>query len=499
MARLDESQINLGSLKLRLENFRAFSDSGLFRVAPLTCLVGANSSGKSSIISALLVLKQSLSQKAVSGRVSPLALNGPFCELGRFSDVVHGHHATNHISISFGFAFSDLGDFRDRRRSIVDIPIPRATDDYRSRYYFSYYGRETVSLPKRGDVIIRLGFTDDEPFGPSLNAVDITVSDMGSLHCVRTISGSRQQHWRVYVDGLPPRSISQRFNPYSFFPIFRRSESASRIKTDSEKTKVTKFLGAVEMAFLKLTRIISDSDVIGPFRTPPERRYQFGGFSATSGGPTGEQAVDLLITEQLLKIPGHPLRTELSYWLKHLGLARKVSVRDLARKINLFELSLRGVGSVSRSNVADVGFGVSQVLPVLLQGLLIRPGGFYMVQQPEIHLHPDAQAALADYFLFLSHCGVRVIVETHSEYFLLRLRRRLAEGRLVRRDPTAKKAKLGIDDICVLLTTPTKHEGTSVRELSIGDSFQFENLPDGFMNRSVEDRMALLNAVAKSR
>ena len=58
----------------------------------------------------------------------------------------------------------------------------------------------------------------------------------------------------------------------------------------------------------------------------------------------------------------------------------------------------------------------------------MREGGFYLVQQPEIHLHPDAQAGLADFFIFLASHGINTVVENYSEYLLLRIRRRLAEG-----------------------------------------------------------------------
>jgi predicted ATPase len=164
-------------------------------------------------------------------------------------------------------------------------------------------------------------------------------------------------------------------------------------------------------------------------------------------------------------------------------------------------VDLAGVGQKGDANIADVGYGVSQVLPVLVQGMLMQPGGIYMVQQPEIHLHPDAQAGLADFFLYLASRGIRTIVETHSEYFLIRLRRRLAERRL-----RLKGGPLGEDDcmihlmakdVTVLLTSAKGRAGAEVCELKIGESFQFENLPHEFMSQALQDRMALLKALGK--
>jgi predicted ATPase len=115
-------------------------------------------------------------------------------------------------------------------------------------------------------------------------------------------------------------------------------------------------------------------------------------------------------------------------------------------------------------------------------------------------LHPDAQAGLADFFIYLANYGVISIVETHSEYLLLRLRRRLAEGvkplsagLSVEREPQLPFTK---EDVAVLLTGQEEREA-SVRQLEIGDSFQFENLPVGFMSQALDDRIALLKAVGR--
>jgi predicted ATPase len=244
--------------------------------------------------------------------------------------------------------------------------------------------------------------------------------------------------------------------------------------------------------FRFLFQAITRSDVIGPFRTPPERRYPFGGFSSSRGGPRGEQAVNLLITEALLNPhSARPLHNALSFWLKHLRLADSLDIRDLAKRLNLFEVDVSGAGRGTTANLADVGFGVSQVLPVLVQGLLMRRGGIYLVQQPEIHLHPDAQAGLADFFIYLASYGVITIIETHSEYLLLRLRRRLAEGiKPVSADLQVERTgvpAMTTSDVAVLFTGED-HGKPNVSQLEIGPSFQFENLPLGFMSQALDDR-----------
>jgi hypothetical protein len=173
--------------------------------------------------------------------------------------------------------------------------------------------------------------------------------------------------------------------------------------------------------------------------------------------------------------------------LRHLELADTLDIRDIAKRLNLFELGFTGAGQAIQANLVDVGFGLSQVLPVLVQGLLMTPGGIYLVQQPEIHLHPDAQAGLADFFLYLASRGVITVVETHSEYLLLRLRRRLAEGAPPLKGGLSNEEDLQpltTDEVSVLLTGPGKDGDAVVSQLEIGDSFQFDNLPQGFMSQA---------------
>jgi predicted ATPase len=486
-------------LRLRLENFRLFRDSGEFPIAPLTCLVGRNSSGKSSILSAILLLKQSIEQPAMGWGVTPLVLSGPYCDLGDYSDAVNNHRQTSQISFLISMDISQVSERGEDSSNLVDLAIPQPRVASQASYYFPH--RESDLSATKGEISIHLTFSVDRPYGPSLSRVELKVGDI-EARTVRTIRGERRQHWRTYTTGIPQRAIIFRTAGRGFFPLIRIRENSSPKLEASEKKNVTRFVSAATLFFRKLQRVFALSDVLGPFRTPPERRYVFGGFGASRRGTSGEQAVDLLISEAMLRSKGsRSLHAALGFWIKHLKLATSLSVRDIAKRLNLFELDLRGAGAQAKANLADVGFGVSQVLPVLVQGLLMRRGGIYLVQQPELHLHPDAQAGLADFFIYLASQGIYTVVETHSEHILLRVRRRLAEGAnpigpmgINAKGRTVRPIRTG--DVAVLYTG-SEGRDVVVRQLDIGESFQFENLPDGFMTQALDDRIALLRALEK--
>jgi predicted ATPase len=497
------------SLRMRLQNYRLFQDSGWFTVAPLTCLVGRNSSGKSSILSSILLLKQSVEQEGTGwGAGGRLVLSGQYCDLGNYADLVHNHKESDEISVSFSVDFPDLNrGFGERGVPIVNLSVPRPQGAQFGGYYFGYSRAE--NLPKKGSISVKLSFAAEEPFGPIIRRLEVSTTNVGAAIFTRTSREERRTpSWMVKTTTLPPRSLQVDTYSRAFFPIIGVHESSFRKCGRPMRRRIQMFLNATRMfmGFLKQGLIRAES--VGPFRTPPERRYAFGGFGASRGGaPTGEQAIDLLITETLLRphsVRTRSLHSALSFWVKHLRLAESLDVRDIAKRLNLFQVQVTGAGRApsarSTSNLADVGFGVSQVLPVLVQGLLIRPGGVFLVQQPEIHLHPDAQAGLADFFIYLASYGIITVVETHSEYLLLRIRRRLAEGAtpISMGLPTERPLiqTLKPSDVSVLFTG---FEGRrpEVKQLHIGSAFQFENLPSGFMSQALDDRLALLNAVTK--
>ncbi len=487
-------------LEFRMENFRLFGDSDWLPIAPVTCVVGRNSSGKSSVIAALLLLKQSIENEVFGSAITPLALAGQYCDLGQFRDVVHDHKESSKISFSFRLATETLYERNRSYGPLVPIGTPRISKLGRDPYRL--YSQTDFKSDLKGFAELRLTFSADQPFGPSLSQCEFSFSEVGTIRFTRTISGERRQHWRTYGSDTS-KALVCRPTPRSFFPIITVRDQLYKSFGAGEKSMAQQLMLLCRNYFSYVEALLRSSEMIGPFRQPPERRYSFAGFGASRSGPNGEQAIDLLITESLLKKgKAQPLLSSVSYWLKELKLIDSLRVRDIAKKINLFEVDVKLSGSRIRTNLVDVGFGVSQVLPVIIQGLLMERGGIYFVQEPEIHLHPDAQAGLADFFIYLAFQGVTTVIETHSEYLLLRLRRRLAEyarphSRALPALRFPHPAGFSASDVSFLFSHSAS-AGATISKLELGSGFQFENLPVGFMSQITDDRMKLLRATSKS-
>lgn len=120
------------------------------------------------------------------------------------------------------------------------------------------------------------------------------------------------------------------------------------------------------------------------------------------------------------------LSVAISEWLRYMDLVEDVTTHDLG-KIG-YELKVRSRGVRKELDLTNVGVGVSQVLPTLVEALLSPQDSLLLLEQPELHLHPKVQSRLGDFILCIALSGKQCIVETHSEYLVNRIRRRIAES-----------------------------------------------------------------------
>jgi AAA ATPase domain/Protein of unknown function (DUF3696) len=174
---------------------------------------------------------------------------------------------------------------------------------------------------------------------------------------------------------------------------------------------------------------------IGPLRAAPQPLYELPlAASATSVGRNGEFTAAVLSAHAKRRVlspdpTGGPARhmtlgAAVNEWVSAIDLLASVHSKDRGKLGYELHLVIEGV---SRDlDLTTVGVGVSQALPILVLGLLATPGSLLLFEQPELHLHPDVQASLGDFFLALARTGRQLIVETHSEYLVNRLRRRAA-------------------------------------------------------------------------
>ena len=176
---------------------------------------------------------------------------------------------------------------------------------------------------------------------------------------------------------------------------------------------------------------------LGPLREHPRRDYHWAGSSPEDVGQRGERAIDAILAASFrgdmlslgYRTWRKPFQEMIAYWLRRLELIREFHIEEIASGTNLYRAIVRTSSSAAETSLTDVGFGVSQVLPVLVLLYYVPEGSTVLMEQPEIHLHPKVQSDLADVMLNVAAArNLQIVVESHSEHLMRRLQRRIAEG-----------------------------------------------------------------------
>lgn len=229
---------------------------------------------------------------------------------------------------------------------------------------------------------------------------------------------------------------------------------------------------------------------LGPLRQDPQVVYK----TAPTGiagfiGTKGEYMATVLHAYRNRDIEGfdeagdtksQKLAEAVGEWARRLQMADEILTKDMARLG--IQVSVRR-GDIPVVDITGVGVGVSQLLPVLVMCLMAQPGSLILLEQPELHLHPALQQRLGDFLLACARSGRQLIVETHSEYLLSRLRRRIAE------DPSDEL----IDVIAVYFVEQINDE-SHFRRVALNEFGGVEDWPAGFFDQAASDSRALLEA-----
>lgn len=176
-----------------------------------------------------------------------------------------------------------------------------------------------------------------------------------------------------------------------------------------------------------------------------------------------------------------------AYWLKELELISEFRVEQISRGGNLYQVKLKISARGPEVLITDVGFGVSQILPVITLCYYVPPGSTLLIEQPEIHLHPKVQAGLADVFIdAIEKKNIQIILESHSEHLLRRLQRRIAEEKFA-------------DRSAVLYFCERINGESTLKKLDLDSFGKIRNWPKGFFGDEMTELAAMSEAVIKRK
>ncbi len=445
---------------LSLTSFKSWECIEKMRLAPITGLFGTNSSGKSSILQFLLMLKQT-ADSADRGLVLHLGDDKSPASLGTFSDLVSKHDASGGVSI----------DIKWRVEKAISIKDP---------------DRRSASLFESNDLSFAAKIDSN---GGGKLAVHSLVYGLGGASFMMTRKEGKSEYaLAASAAGFKFKRHQQRAWPLPAPVKFYGFPDEVRAYFQNAG-----FLSTLELAFEKMLRNVY---YLGPLRDFPRREYTWAGGDPADMGRRGENAVAALLAarERGLDIsrgrgkPKWTLEEYVAFWLKELGLISDFRVEEISKGTNLYRVWVRRGPGATEVLITDVGFGVSQVLPVLVLSYYAPAGSTILLEQPEIHLHPSVQSRLADVFIDAMNVrNTQFIIESHSEHLLRRLQRRIAEGASIQKERTA----LYFCDVDGARSTLTS--------LDVDLYGSIKNWPRDFFGNEMEDIAAMSHAAMNRR
>jgi predicted ATPase len=367
---------------IELELFKCFEVLKL-PVAPLTLLSGANASGKSTILQAMVLLHQTILDHEWSTR---LQLNGSELQLGTVTDVVDKVHGRREFRIAL-------------------------EDDVCSvRWVFSY-----------------------EEDKQSMSAFVASVEVNG-----RVVKRPKKLRF------LFPE------------PLEEADNLALRLRT---------------LSYLTAERV------------GPRDSYPLQDPSATQVvGPRGENAVGMLYQRRddpvlpllTLNDAAPRLEKQVEAQMARFFPGTSLTVQPVPQA-NMVTLGLTNTGETGFHRPVNVGFGLTQVLPIIVAALASSSGDLLLIENPEVHLHPAGQALMGEFLAEVSHAGVQVLVESHSDHVLNGIRR------------AVKKQALPADQVSLHFFKPRGSNVEQVTSPVIGPDGNIDHWPEGFFDQFDKD------------
>ena len=372
-----------------MEDVRCFAERQTLEIRPLTFLVGENSTGKTTALACFHILADYLRGGGMDFNLHPYAM-------GTFRDIVR-NSKKREKKIQFGFTYKHGNE--DIQTTVKLVEKKEGIEPIVSSI--------TMKLTD-GEIVVR----SEDAMGRELRLDSFD---------------EEQNRYRIACN-------TDRLNEYSvyfFFPPFTRKSKGEIAFSEYFKKKTKKFECSPWDIFRTLS-VFSTS----PVRSRPKRTYDP---TREFDDPEGSDIPMLLMrVETTQQKQWEALKTQLVEFGKSSGLFQNIEIKNFGRSLGgPFQLKFKVRGPTA--NVVDVGYGVSQILPILVHILNPNISGhemnFSLLQQPEVHLHPRAQAELSSLLTKLANTDNRsFIVETHSDYMIDRARIEIIRGNILPED-----------------------------------------------------------------
>ncbi len=447
--------------QITIKNFRCFREKQTARLAPLTLLVGENSTGKTSF----LAMIRALWDVAWAQRL-PNFKEEPY-DLGSFDDIAHYRASRGGRATTFEAGFDFHPPARKKKRH-------RAANGISCRFEVTFQKRGTVPA------VSKMRFARNAVWG-ELRLVE---------ESWQVKFGTSQGTWQVpgtLHGALVTDSPLTFFNFLSHNRMFIDQEDiekpiilqGSDLPSDEDLEQVKNLISDIYLGQRRGRDYYGERPYASaPVRSKPHRTYDP---ALTTRDPGGDHIPMFLAgmywqdKDQWTKF-----KAALENFGRESGLFDEIAVKSLGkREGGPFQVHIKKYGRRAKGpqrNLIDVGYGVSQALPIITE--LLRPDAspVFLLQQPEVHLHPSAQAALGSLFCQIAANRRQLIIETHSDHLLDRVRMDIRDG----------KTSLKPEDVSILFFDRGDLDVT-IHSLRIDNEGNIQGMPPNYRRFFLEE------------
>lgn len=449
--------------KFEVNNYKCHYGWNEFEFPGLTIVSGTNNSGKSSLLQSVYILTQNnithllgtniIGQLHISdfGQYLPTIFLNDDINIGSFSEILNKQKGNDDV-ISFAFTF-DKEILKSDNLEILTINFTYKNPQLLHNLVYKYVVPEDIPILEQIDVIFKKN--DDSIKNMTLKL------DEEQNYFYKITGGIEEGHCKI--TGLTPDSI-----------IYKD------IKKDIRNICSREF-----ETFIKYTKLISKDKFkyLRAYRADDYRETDKSGIKGV--GISGEYTAEVISSKYDTEVDyidpdGNPIKFSKLFdeWIKKL-LGNQYKVRSIQTDKNKYKIIIKDSNIDLELTLNQVGFGISQLLPILTLILTSKRGDMLLIENPEIHLHPKLQADLADLLIFALENGRRLIVETHSENIINRIRLRIKQNNKL------------LDKINIYFFEKDD-EIVTCNEIVINEQGKINNWPKNFLDQSYTDLLGLI-------
>ena len=454
--------------RLHAENFKSWKDTGDLRLGRLTGLFGTNSSGKTSILQILPLLKQT-AEYPDNNRVLFLGRDDSPVFLGSFREITHGKEPESALVLAFSWRSDIQVSMKKPPYSYDPITERLGAPEFAFRTSIRQYGEapEVDSfIYERGLSAFGMQRLGENKYFMVHKPREDASEDIGATAKSYYPFGGEFTDTTEITFESPVKCYGFPADAGTMFDALRSQANGNEVSPNNHEG-LPPFQLVFEYVFQRV-------HYLGPLRPFPRAIYSWGGEKPLDTGWDGEQTVETLLAHRAIE--------KVAAWLKQMDLVDSFRLQPVGESGNIYQCYVRRSPAAPEVLLPNVGFGVSQILPVLANCAMLPAGSTLLLEQPEIHLHPFAQAALADVLIdAIKNRNIQIIVESHSEHLLRRIQRRIAEG------------AFGADD-AALYFCHIEDGGSQADELELDSYGYIKNWPQHFFGDEMGELASMTTA-----